>query len=107
MSTHSDKKEPLFGLFEGTRPQFWKSFEELADAPEFRKFVEDEFPNRVPDWNEPASRRTFLSVMGASIVMAGAAGCTKQPREAIVPYVKQPGGSGSRRAQAVRFDYEH
>ncbi len=90
MSIPNDKKEPLFGKFGGTRPQFWKSFEELADAPDFRKFIEDEFPNRVPDWNDPASRRTFLSVMGASIVMAGAAGCTKQPREAIVPYVKQP-----------------
>jgi molybdopterin-containing oxidoreductase family iron-sulfur binding subunit len=36
------------------------------------------------------SRREFLRVMGASLTMAGAAGCTKQPREEIVPYVRQP-----------------
>ena len=30
------------------------------------RFVEDEFPNRTPDWNDPASRRRFLTLMGAS-----------------------------------------
>jgi molybdopterin-containing oxidoreductase family iron-sulfur binding subunit len=36
------------------------------------------------------SRREFLRVMGASLAMAGAASCTKQPKEEIVPYVRQP-----------------
>jgi MoCo/4Fe-4S cofactor protein with predicted Tat translocation signal len=70
--------------------KYWRSLEELADTPEFRKFVEDEFPNRTPDWNDPASRRTFLRVMGASIALAGASACTVQPTEKIVPYVRQP-----------------
>ena len=70
--------------------KYWRSFEELAQTEEFRKFVEDEFPNRTPDWNDPASRRKFLTLMGASIALAGASACTVQPPEAIVPYVRQP-----------------
>src|SRR2546429_3765256 len=69
---------------------YWRSLEELAATDEFRAFVEDEFPNRTPDWNDPESRRRFLKLMGASIALAGASACTKQPREAIVPYVRQP-----------------
>jgi molybdopterin-containing oxidoreductase family iron-sulfur binding subunit len=50
---------------------------------------------RVP--LEPASpplegvpRRDFMRLMGASVALAGAAGCTHSPPEAIVPYVKAP-----------------
>jgi len=69
---------------------YWRSFEELSHTDEFRAFVEDEFPNRTPDWNDPASRRNFLRVMGATVALAGASACTKQPKETIVPYVRQP-----------------
>jgi MoCo/4Fe-4S cofactor protein with predicted Tat translocation signal len=72
------------------RIKYWRSFEELSQTPEFRAFVEDEFPNRTPDWNDAASRRKFLTVMGASIAFAGASACTVQPAESIVPYVRQP-----------------
>jgi molybdopterin-containing oxidoreductase family iron-sulfur binding subunit len=71
-------------------PLYWHSLDELASTEEFRAFVEDEFPNRTPDWNDPASRRRFLGLMGASIALAGATACTKQPKESIVPYVRQP-----------------
>jgi len=64
--------------------------EELAETEEFRAFVEDEFPNRTPDWNNPQSRRKFLTLMGASAALAGASACTVQPKEMIVPYVRQP-----------------
>jgi len=69
---------------------YWRSLEELAATDEFRAFVEDEFPNRTPDWNDPESRRAFLRVMGASILLVGASACTVQPKELIVPYVRQP-----------------
>jgi len=69
---------------------YWRSLEELASTEEFRALVEDEFPNRTPDWNDPGSRRRFLRFMGASIALAGASACTKQPKEVIVPYVRQP-----------------
>src|SRR6185312_8386290 len=71
-------------------PLYWRSLDELASSDEFRAFVEGEFPNRTPDWNDPGSRRKFLRLMGASIALAGAAACTKQPKEVIVPYVRQP-----------------
>jgi len=71
-------------------PQYWRSLEEVAGSDEFRAFVEEEFPNRTPDWKDPSSRRRFFRVMGASLALAGASACTKQPREAIVPYVRQP-----------------
>ncbi len=64
--------------------------EELAQTEEFRAFVDDEFPNRTPDWNDPPSRRKFLTLMGASVALAGASACTVQPKETIVPYVRQP-----------------
>src|SRR6476660_4275280 len=41
----------------------------------------------IPD---PVERRTFLKLMGASMALAGAAACTRQPAEHIVPYVRQP-----------------
>ena len=62
----------------------------MAETDEFRAFVEEEFPNRTPDWNDPSSRRRFLTLMGASMALAGASACTKQPKETIVPYVRQP-----------------
>src|SRR5437763_11120148 len=71
-------------------PKYSRSLEELASTEKFRAFVEDEFPNRTPDWNDPASRRRFLTLMGASIALAGASGCTVQPTEFIAPYVRQP-----------------
>jgi MoCo/4Fe-4S cofactor protein with predicted Tat translocation signal len=71
-------------------PQYWRSLEELAQTEEFRAYVEDEFPNRTPDWNDAGSRRRFLTLMGASIALVGSSACTVQPKEGIVPYVRQP-----------------
>src|SRR5579872_6292050 len=71
-------------------PQYWRSLEELAQTEEFRAYVEDEFPNRTPDWNDEGSRRRFLTLMGASIALVGSSSCTVQPKEVIVPYVRQP-----------------
>jgi molybdopterin-containing oxidoreductase family iron-sulfur binding subunit len=71
-------------------PQYWKSLEELAETEEFQAYVQDEFPNRTPDWLDPANRRNFLKLMGASLALAGVTACTKQPAEMIVPYVRQP-----------------
>ena len=71
-------------------PLYWKSLEELAETEEFQKYVDDEFAGRSPEWLNPANRRNFLMLMGASLAFAGITACTKQPREAIVPYVRQP-----------------
>jgi molybdopterin-containing oxidoreductase family iron-sulfur binding subunit len=71
-------------------PLYWKSLEELADTEEFQAFVQDEFADRSLDWQDPANRRNFLKLMGASLAFAGVTACTKPPRETIVPYVRQP-----------------
>jgi len=77
-------------LDKGEGPQFWRSLDQLADTEDFRRYLEDEFPDRTPDWKEPSQRRTFLKIMGASLGLAGLAGCAKQPPEYIVPYVREP-----------------
>ena len=70
--------------------KLWRSLDELADTPAFRAAVEKEFPSAAPEWIDPVSRRGFLKLMGASMALAGLAGCTKQPEETIYPYVKAP-----------------
>jgi MoCo/4Fe-4S cofactor protein with predicted Tat translocation signal len=70
--------------------RFWRSIDELADTPDFQAAVEREFPAATQEWVDPVSRRGFLKLMGASMALAGMAGCTKQPEETIYPYVKQP-----------------
>jgi molybdopterin-containing oxidoreductase family iron-sulfur binding subunit len=69
---------------------YWRSFEELDQSEEFRQFAADEFVHRIPAEADAASRRKFLRLMGASMALAGATACTKQPKETIVPYVRQP-----------------
>jgi MoCo/4Fe-4S cofactor protein with predicted Tat translocation signal len=73
-----------------TGKTYWRSVDELADTPAFREMVQREFPAQAAEWVDPVSRRGFLKVMGASLALAGLSGCTKQPDEAIYPYVKEP-----------------
>ncbi|MGB8261423.1 MAG: TAT-variant-translocated molybdopterin oxidoreductase [Terracidiphilus sp.] len=70
--------------------RYWRSVDELADTPAFQAAVEKEFPSAAQEWVDPVSRRGFIKLMGASMALAGLAGCTKQPDEPIYPYVKQP-----------------
>ena len=75
-----------------TGRRFWKNLDELASSDEFNELMQQEFPRQAMqgEWVDPVSRRGFLKVMGASMALAGLAGCTKQPDEPIYPYVKQP-----------------
>ena len=70
--------------------KYWRSVDELANTPEFQAAVEKEFPSSPHAWGDEVSRRGFLKFMGASLALAGLAGCTKQPDEPIYPYIKQP-----------------
>src|ERR687883_680401 len=70
--------------------EYWRSLEELAATEEFEEFLHREFPRQAGEWADEPSRRTFLKVMGASLALAGLAGCSYQPPETIVPYVRQP-----------------
>ncbi|MFL6526817.1 MAG: molybdopterin oxidoreductase, partial [Chthoniobacterales bacterium] len=51
--------------------------------------IGNEFAPGANDWPNELSRRKFLQLMGASIALAST-GCTRNPPEHIVPYVKQP-----------------
>jgi MoCo/4Fe-4S cofactor protein with predicted Tat translocation signal len=70
--------------------QYWRSLEELADTPQFREYVQREFPAQASEFKDPAGRRDFLKLMGASLALAGVSACTRQPEERLVPYVRQP-----------------
>ena len=70
--------------------KYWRSIDELANTEEFQAAVEREFPAAAQEWVDPVSRRGFMKLMGASMALAGLAGCTKQPDEPIYPYVKAP-----------------
>ncbi len=83
----ADIRSRLEGL-EGRR--YWRSLEELSDTPEFREYIEREFPSQASEFNDPAGRRQFLKLMGASLALAGVGACTRQPYEKLVPYVRQP-----------------
>ena len=72
--------------------EFWQSLEELAETEEFDELLHREFPKHASEWDEGTDRRTFLKLMGASLALAGLAGCAYQPPETIVPYVRQPEG---------------
>ena len=73
-----------------TGKAFWRTLDELADEPSFRERLYNEFPTEVEAISDPTTRRTFLKLMGASLALAGAGACTRQPLEKIVPYVRQP-----------------
>ena len=75
-----------------TGRRFWKNLDELAETPAFHELMAEEFPRQAGagEWVDAVSRRGFLKVMGASLALAGLAGCTKQPDEPIYPYVKAP-----------------
>jgi molybdopterin-containing oxidoreductase family iron-sulfur binding subunit len=83
MSSMSDNKLKLTGK------EYWRSLDQLDDSPEFRKFLEQEFPEVAGEAGNGISRRKFLTLMGASAALAGLAGC-RRPVEKIIPYVQQP-----------------
>lgn len=69
--------------------KYWRSLAELENAPEFREFVEAEFPKAA----DPAglNRRRWLQIMGASFALAGLAGCEAEKQE-LLPLAHRPEG---------------
>ncbi|MFL5330357.1 MAG: TAT-variant-translocated molybdopterin oxidoreductase [Gemmataceae bacterium] len=80
--------------------RFWRSLDELADTPEFRAQLAREFPAQANRLLDPVSRRQFLTLMGASLALAGVAGCGRQRSdETIVPQVHPPEQTGGPKPQ--------
>ncbi|MBI4660058.1 MAG: TAT-variant-translocated molybdopterin oxidoreductase [Verrucomicrobia bacterium] len=74
-----------------TGPKYWRSLDQLADAPEFRQWLEREFPDGASEFTDPVSRRYFVKIMSASFLLGGLGltGC-RRPVEHILPFSKMP-----------------
>ncbi len=68
---------------------YWLSLRDKADTDEYRSMTEREFPEGPLAPPAAMKRRTFLTLMGASIALAGLTSC-RRPEEEIVPYVAKP-----------------
>jgi molybdopterin-containing oxidoreductase family iron-sulfur binding subunit len=67
----------------------WRGLEELAGTPQYRDFLECEFPHDPRADQQGISRRNLLKLMGASAALAGLTACTRLPDQKIVPYAQQ------------------
>ncbi len=75
-----------------TGKAYWRSLDDLADAPEIRERIEQEFVGYDPEQWSGLSRRQFLKLMGASMALAGLtlSGCRRWPEEKLAPYASRP-----------------
>jgi molybdopterin-containing oxidoreductase family iron-sulfur binding subunit len=78
-----------------TGRRYWRSLDELGDTPEFKQWLEREFPEGASEFTDPVSRRHFVKIMSASFALAGlgvmGAGC-RRPEEKLEPFGQQPEG---------------
>ncbi len=68
---------------------YWRSLAQIEDRPEFRVALEREFPEGASELPDGVTRRDMMMLVGASLSLAGLAGC-RRPVEEIVPYVTAP-----------------
>ncbi|UCE65228.1 MAG: TAT-variant-translocated molybdopterin oxidoreductase [Candidatus Zixiibacteriota bacterium] len=69
--------------------KYWQSLDQLTDSPEYRRYLLERYRDGNGEPDNSFSRRSFLLLMGASLALAGLAGC-RRPVEKIIPYVSQP-----------------
>jgi len=86
--------------------RFWRSIEEYQQSDAFVEMLKAEFPSIFELWT--VDRREVLRVMGASLALAGMAGCKPVRSDDVVPFVNRPEGMLEGRvehyATAVLFD---
>ncbi len=70
---------------------YWRSLGELEGSAEFQAIANREFPEGITDAPDAVSRRGFLSVVAASVALAGLTSCRK-PVTKILPFNKRPEG---------------
>ena len=67
--------------------RFWRGLDELSGSPDFRAALITEFPGlEALEWD----RRGVLRAFGASMALAGLAGCEADPDDRAMPYVEDP-----------------
>ncbi|HEY2785668.1 MAG TPA: TAT-variant-translocated molybdopterin oxidoreductase [Fimbriiglobus sp.] len=71
-----------------------RGLDELMDSADFREMMKNEFPEDAAEWLDPVTRRQFVTLMGASLALAGVVGCNPSfrpaPARKVVPYVTKP-----------------
>ncbi len=72
------------------RLKYWRSLDEFSATNEFTGFIESNFPTEA-EMLQPATRRRFLQIMGASMALAGLTAC-RWPKEKIYPHANRPDG---------------
>ncbi len=83
---HSDPNALRKALAGSATEDYWRTLEEYAKAAPDQARQDVEFEQ----WFSPGiDRRRFLQLMGASLALAGLAGCDPAP-ETAVPYVRKP-----------------
>ncbi|MEO1526270.1 MAG: TAT-variant-translocated molybdopterin oxidoreductase [Planctomycetota bacterium] len=88
------------------KPTYWRSISELHGNEEFKtEYLHREFPVAASEFPEGVSRRRWMQIMGASLAMAGVAGC-RYPEEIIAPFVIRPEGRvpGEKYLRATNFE---
>ncbi|XYH96399.1 TAT-variant-translocated molybdopterin oxidoreductase [Sorangium sp. So ce1128] len=86
------KRTPLPLAQDLSGKTYWRSLNELAGSPDFVDALGREFPPGAiepPADGDGVGRRTFLSLMGASLALGGLVGC-RRPVEQILPYSRAP-----------------
>jgi MoCo/4Fe-4S cofactor protein with predicted Tat translocation signal len=68
---------------------YWRSLAQIEGRPDARDFLEREFPEGASELPDGITRRDMMMLLGASLSLAGLAGC-RRPVEEIVPYVTAP-----------------
>ena len=86
--------------------RIWRSLEEYQQSDAFGEMLRQEFPSIFESWT--VDRRQVLSVMGASLALAGMSGCKPARSDEAVPFVNRPEslleGRADHYATAVLFD---
>lgn len=74
-----------------TGRHYWRGLDQLAETPEFKQFLQREFPEGASEWNDAVTRRHFVKIMSASFALAGiglgATGC-RRPEDKLMPFGK-------------------
>jgi MoCo/4Fe-4S cofactor protein with predicted Tat translocation signal len=81
-STKSDGPDP--------RAIYWRSLDELQSTPQFEEFLHREFPQAASEIPEGLSRRRWLQLMGASLTLAGVAGCRWEAEQFVPQATRLP-----------------
>jgi molybdopterin-containing oxidoreductase family iron-sulfur binding subunit len=70
-----------------TGPKYWRSLGQVADTPEFKSWVDREFPEGASEANIETSRRGFMKYMAASAALSGLSlsACRREEKH-LVPF---------------------